>query len=173
MSDNLPADPNDSYYLTNCFACKAIAEPGEEYMRNYGGVVCLSCRAFFRRVHQKQIVSKFACKNGGKCVITRENRRQCPKCRHDLCLLAGMSETNVMTPEQKKERFRKMLKKQERQKQEMEQDPYCQQSQQTQPKQKRRRLKENSGWTIKIEAGVAPQSLAKGESAFKYLLIYN
>jgi hypothetical protein len=53
-----------------CLQCKSEAESGlelhhlvmdffngliwvfQEYIRNYGGVVCFSCRAFFRRVYQ-------------------------------------------------------------------------------------------------------------------------
>ena len=38
--DILPSDPNDRYYYTNCFVCKAKAKPGTEYMHNYGGLVC-------------------------------------------------------------------------------------------------------------------------------------
>ena len=45
----LPKDPNDVFYLTNCYACSAVAKPDQEYIKNYGGTVCFSCRAFFRR----------------------------------------------------------------------------------------------------------------------------
>jgi hypothetical protein len=50
--ENLPEDPNDPYYLTNCYVCKDVAKPFEEFIRNYGGLVCFSCRAFFRRAIQ-------------------------------------------------------------------------------------------------------------------------
>jgi hypothetical protein len=48
----LPLDPEDDYYLLNCFVCEEVAKPGQSHMRNYGGVVCFSCRQFFRRAHQ-------------------------------------------------------------------------------------------------------------------------
>lgn len=48
----LPSDPNDKYYLTHCYACQALAKPDQEFIRNYGGLVCFSCRAFWRRAHQ-------------------------------------------------------------------------------------------------------------------------
>ena len=35
----IPSDPNDRYFYTNCFVCKAKAKPGTEYMHNYGGLV--------------------------------------------------------------------------------------------------------------------------------------
>jgi hypothetical protein len=47
-----PMDPDDDYYLLNCFVCEEMAKPGQSHMRNYGGTVCFSCRQFFRRAHQ-------------------------------------------------------------------------------------------------------------------------
>jgi len=120
MEENLPEDPNDIYYITNCYACKAVAKPDQEYIRNYGGIVCFSCRAFFRRAYQNQTLGSFICKNGGKCSVTRENRRKCQKCRLERCLQAGMSHLAILTPEQKRARFRRLIKKQERQMQEMQ-----------------------------------------------------
>ena len=100
--EQLPTDPNDSFYLTNCFACKAIAKPDQEYIRNYGGVVCFSCRAFWRRSHQKTRNPNFACKKGGNCVITIKTRRRCQKCRYNRCLQTGMNPDAVLDDDQKK-----------------------------------------------------------------------
>ena len=117
MEHPLPDDPNDPFYLTVCFACKAVGKPDQEYIRNYGGVVCFSCRAFFRRAFQNKTAEAFVCKNGGVCVVSRKNRRKCQQCRLDRCLKAGMSQSAILTDEQKKKRFRKMIQKREREQQ--------------------------------------------------------
>ena len=57
MDEDLPPsyegrDPKDSYFLRFCFVCNEEAPPDKEHYSNYGGIVCLSCRAFFRRAHQ-------------------------------------------------------------------------------------------------------------------------
>ena len=49
-----PATENPALpiYQTTCFVCKEEAKSGETHSIQYGGIVCLSCRAFFRRSHQ-------------------------------------------------------------------------------------------------------------------------
>ena len=75
--------------------------------------VCFNCRAFWRRAHKKTKTPNFACTRGDGCVITVANRRKCKKCRFRLCQEAGMTESAILTEEQKKLRFRKMLQKRE------------------------------------------------------------
>jgi hypothetical protein len=104
-------DPNDPLYLKFCFVCKEEAPPDKEHFKNYGGIVCLSCRAFFRRVHQSCKARDLKCKFGGNCIVTKPTRRRCQKCRHSLCLKAGMNPDAVMTEEQKQIRFRKLISK--------------------------------------------------------------
>ena len=158
--EQLPTDPNDSFYLTNCFACKAVAKPDQEYIRNYGGVVCFSCRAFFRRAYQNQTVGAFVCKSGGRCVVSRKNRRKCQKCRLDRCLEAGMSHLAILTDEQKKRRFRKMLMRRERQMQEG--GPDQQQQPPPQPRRQRRRRTEESDLSSDMDLDSDSQSLEAG-----------
>ena len=74
MKNHLISDPNDDFFLTTCFVCSNKAKNGEKYIRNYGGVVCFSCRQFFRRAHQKSKSPKFQCKNGGDCNVTDVNQ---------------------------------------------------------------------------------------------------
>ena len=83
---------------------------------HYGGVACFSCRAFFRRAHQKTKVPTFKCKNDNKCLVTLKTRRKCQKCRYDLCLKEGMKPEAVLTDDQKKIRFRNSLQKKARSK---------------------------------------------------------
>ena len=104
-------NPNDPLYLKFCFVCKEEAPPDKEHYKNYGGIVCLSCRAFFRRLHQSCKAQDLKCKFDGNCVVTKRTRRRCQKCRHSLCLKAGMNPDAVMTEEQKRIRFRKLISK--------------------------------------------------------------
>jgi hypothetical protein len=105
-------DPQDKKFLTRCFVCQDISKPGQEHLRNYGGIVCYSCRAFWRRSHQNSRNPKFICKKVNQCVLTVATRRSCQKCRYERCLVAGMRPEAVLDMEQKKIRFRKLLKKQ-------------------------------------------------------------
>jgi len=85
-----PTDPGHTYYLTNCFVCNQVPPEGEKHIYGYGGTVCPSCRAFFRRAHQKTRNPLFICKEQSECTINVDNRRKCKKCRYNLCLRAGM-----------------------------------------------------------------------------------
>lgn len=49
MSDisNIGYDkPTDKVCLKICFVCKDVAKYDQGHMKNYGGIVCFSCRAF-------------------------------------------------------------------------------------------------------------------------------
>jgi hypothetical protein len=47
----------------------------------YGGQVCASCRAFFRRSVQSKYYELFACKKGQNCPVDVKNRKGCQFCR--------------------------------------------------------------------------------------------
>ena len=104
-------DPFNKIFLKFCFVCQEQARPGSEHLKNYGGVVCYSCRAFWRRSHQRSKTPNFVCKSGGKCAMTVQTRRRCKKCRYDRCLRAGMVPEAVLDESQKKIRFRKLIQK--------------------------------------------------------------
>eukprot|EP00094_Tigriopus_californicus_P006338 TCALIF_06103-PA protein Name:"Similar to EcR Ecdysone receptor (Aedes aegypti)" AED:0.41 eAED:0.43 QI:0/-1/0/1/-1/1/1/0/558 len=76
---------------------------------NYGADACFSCRAFFRRAHQKcpKSIPNFQCKNGNQCNVNAKNRRRCQKCRYDRCLQYGMKPECVLDDGQRRSRFRK------------------------------------------------------------------
>jgi len=61
-----PVNPSDLYFLKVCFVCGEIAKSGQTHMRNYGGIVCLGCRQFFRRMHQDEKVKNVALKHQNK-----------------------------------------------------------------------------------------------------------
>ena len=73
-----------------------------------------SCRAFFRRAHNKcggDESPNYSCKKDEKCDITSKNRKKCQRCRYNRCIEVGMNPNLVLTDDQKKVRFRKMLEK--------------------------------------------------------------
>jgi len=110
----LPSNPNDKCYLIICFVCRDVAKPGQEHLRNYGGIVCYSCRAFWRRSHQATRCPTFTCKKNGNCIMTVNTRRRCQKCRYDKCIAAGMRSEAVLNESQKKIRFRKLFMKRQK-----------------------------------------------------------
>lgn len=95
---------------TICAVCQIESD---NHHVHYGALACFSCRAFFRRAHNKggDAPPSYTCKKEGKCDITSKNRKKCQRCRYDRCLHVGMNPSLVLTDEQKKVRFRKMLEK--------------------------------------------------------------
>ncbi len=88
--------------------CAVCGDVTERRHLNYGGEACFSCRAFFRRIHQKVAPPTLECKQGGGCVVTPGNRRRCQKCRYERCLVAGMRPECVMDEQQRRTRSTKM-----------------------------------------------------------------
>lgn len=56
----------------------------------YGGQVCNSCRAFFRRAVVNDSYHSFKCSEDKKCTINSKSRKSCQYCRYQLCKKAGM-----------------------------------------------------------------------------------
>ncbi|TRY72727.1 hypothetical protein TCAL_00265 [Tigriopus californicus] len=94
-------EPRSSKSSSVCPICQS----SEPHFLHYDGLSCYSCRAFFRRAHQKTRNPKFTCVFNGRCEITVRNRRSCRKCRYDLCLQAGMRPELVLDEAQKRQRF--------------------------------------------------------------------
>lgn len=95
--------------MNPCPVCQERSE--QPHQLHYGGIVCFSCRAFFRRAHQKTKNPDFKCKKRNQCEVTVKTRRKCQKCRYTLCLAVGMRPEAVLTDAQKKVRFRNTLKR--------------------------------------------------------------
>ena len=70
-----------------CPICKFKSDQPLQF--HYGGMACFSCRAFFRRAHQKTKSPNFMCKRNDTCEVTVKTRRRCQKCRYLLCLKNG------------------------------------------------------------------------------------
>ena len=81
--------------------CDACGKVATQQHLNYGANTCLGCRAFFRRIVQRQCKDKLRCKGGnargeGPCKVSGTKGR-CQRCRFERCLAAGMREECVMT----------------------------------------------------------------------------
>merc|ERR1719210_1387325 len=71
----------------------------------YGGQVCPSCRAFFRRSVQSGYNATYYCVKEGACEVTLKTRKNCQYCRYMLCENAGMKTSWVLTEEERKLKF--------------------------------------------------------------------
>lgn len=84
--------------------CKVCGERAGKHSY-YGGQVCPSCRAFFRRSVQSGYNSTYFCVKDGQCEVTLKTRKNCQYCRYKLCEEAGMKTTWVLTDEERKQKF--------------------------------------------------------------------
>jgi len=84
--------------------CKVCGERAGKHSY-YGGEVCPSCRAFFRRSVQSGYNATYCCVRDGNCEVTLKTRKNCQFCRYRLCLACGMKTTWVLTEEERKQKF--------------------------------------------------------------------
>merc|ERR1712233_207757 len=94
----------DGKYL--CYVC------GEKAGKHsyYGGQVCASCRAFFRRSVQSKYYEIFECKKDKNCLVNAQTRKNCQFCRFKKCLESGMKTSWVLSDEERNRRFNKLNK---------------------------------------------------------------
>jgi len=72
----------------------------------YGGQVCPSCRAFFRRSVQSGCHEGFKCINRNEtCTINLLTRKNCQFCRFSKCLEGGMRPSWILSEEERIRRF--------------------------------------------------------------------
>ncbi|XP_050692105.1 zygotic gap protein knirps-like [Eriocheir sinensis] len=70
--------------------CKVCGEPAAGF--HFGAFTCEGCKSFFGRTYNN-LSQVHECKNGGQCVINKQNRTSCKACRLRKCLMVGMSKT--------------------------------------------------------------------------------
>jgi len=99
--ESIPYDPN-----AKCYVCREKA--GKH--NYYGGRVCPSCRAFFRRAVQSKYYEIFFCAKGEKCEMNLNTRRSCQYCRFKKCLESGMRIAWVLPDGERARRFNKLKK---------------------------------------------------------------
>ena len=102
----------DSVGPMDCYVCKEKAGKHSYY----GGRVCPSCRAFFRRAVQSKYYEIFFCSKGEKCEINLKTRRSCQYCRFKKCLQSGMRIAWVLPDGERNRRFNKLNKVKQRNK---------------------------------------------------------
>merc|ERR1719471_989927 len=90
--------------------CRVCGEKAGKHSY-YGGEVCPSCRAFFRRSVQSGYNATYCCVKDGNCEVTLKTRKNCQYCRYQLCLACGMKTTWVLTEEERKQKFEGRSKK--------------------------------------------------------------
>ena len=87
--------------LTMCPVCLVPRKPGSKRPQlHYGGLCCMSCKAFFRRVVKMNLVARFNCKNDENCNFEDMKRYSCKKCRFLRCLQNGMDQEKVLKGEE-------------------------------------------------------------------------
>ena len=84
--------------------CKVCGEMAGRHSY-YGGEVCPSCRAFFRRSVQSGYNNSYSCVRDGNCSVTLKTRKNCQFCRYNLCLKSGMKTTWVLSEEERIKKF--------------------------------------------------------------------
>jgi hypothetical protein len=89
-----------------CSVCQAQALK----YSSYGGKVCSSGRAFFRRSVQSGYHALFECNMDQKCSIQHQISRKCQFCRFQSCLSSGMKLNWVLSNQEKHSRFNKLKK---------------------------------------------------------------
>lgn len=77
----------------------------------YGGQVCPSCRAFFRRSVQSGYNTTYVCVKNQDCEMSLKTRKNCQFCRYKMCVEAGMKTAWVLTDEERKVKFEGRVKK--------------------------------------------------------------
>eukprot|EP00092_Neocalanus_flemingeri_P027141 GFUD01029433.1.p1 GENE.GFUD01029433.1~~GFUD01029433.1.p1 ORF type:complete len:660 (+),score=109.72 GFUD01029433.1:54-1982(+) len=85
---------------SECSICRLTEKLG----KHYGAITCYSCRAFFRRAQDRKRAPR--CKFEDKCAVDQSVKKQCPKCRYQKCISAGMQPELVLNEEEKNERFK-------------------------------------------------------------------
>jgi len=84
--------------------CKVCGEKAGKHSY-YGGQVCPSCRAFFRRSVQSGYNVTYFCVKEKKCEVNLKTRKNCQFCRYALCEAAGMKTSWVLTDAERKQKF--------------------------------------------------------------------
>ena len=81
-----------------CQICYKPSGENSKYYKHYGGVCCLGCKAFFRRVFREEIQTDFKCKKNETCDLRIV---RCKRCRILRCLRAGLDPNKILDEEER------------------------------------------------------------------------
>ncbi|TRY77019.1 hypothetical protein TCAL_06369 [Tigriopus californicus] len=103
-SEGSSSTSSDSWSRRVCQVCGDDA--GQH--NYYGGQSCSGCRAFFRRIVQREIQAFLTCVEGSQeCKIDKTTRRRCQFCRFHRCLSIGMRPGWVLSDHERERRYQK------------------------------------------------------------------
>ena len=112
---------------SNCAVCSRPPAKGKKHFSFFGAIVCMSCKAFFKRCHDLYITSegklKYTCKNeqndAGSSSSSEERRcdmhylsmakMKCKHCRYLKCLSVGMDPSRIKSGEERQKYTRNNL----------------------------------------------------------------
>ncbi|CAF0907311.1 unnamed protein product [Adineta ricciae] len=84
------------------FVCAVCGDRAIGY--NYDVATCASCKVFFHR-NALQSRDKLKCfTKQGRCPVSCETRRKCPRCRFDRCFAVGMRKDFILSEEERQQR---------------------------------------------------------------------
>ncbi|GMT27591.1 hypothetical protein PFISCL1PPCAC_18888 [Pristionchus fissidentatus] len=79
-------------YMSDGQACAVCGDVATGL--HYSAITCEGCKGFFRRTSQRQL--NYDCKEGERCVINKDTRNFCQRCRLLKCYSVGMSAELVL-----------------------------------------------------------------------------
>ena len=102
VKDIVPKKPNNNE--KSKVLCPICKEGDAGRHKHYGGIACISCRAFFRRSVQNDAYKKFNCPNQLQntstgllsCDINSKSWNSCRYCRFHKCLSSGLKVSLVL-----------------------------------------------------------------------------
>jgi len=104
-SEDLCEKKRSNQQQSDHLICEVCGEKAGKHSY-YGGQVCPSCRAFFRRSVQSRYNETFKCAKGKEdCEISLVTRKNCQYCRYQSCLSAGMRPSWILSDEERLRRF--------------------------------------------------------------------
>ncbi|CAJ0584454.1 unnamed protein product, partial [Mesorhabditis spiculigera] len=56
--------------------------------KHYGAISCDGCKGFFRRTVRKR--HNYSCRFKRMCIVDKDHRNTCRRCRYDVCMRMGM-----------------------------------------------------------------------------------
>ncbi|UXI19466.1 hypothetical protein NH340_JMT05409 [Sarcoptes scabiei] len=102
-NNNLQNNDGDCGLNQQSKLCGVCGDKASGY--NFNALTCESCKAFFRRNACRN--KNFHCPSMGNCLLNKNTRKYCRRCRLKRCFEIGMKKEWILTEEEKRNRMRK------------------------------------------------------------------